>query len=51
MKLEGRFSYTGSSDYDLSNIEVSPSGVALFDTLTGIGGIDYMPYNGSTVTI
>jgi hypothetical protein len=51
MKLEGRFSYTGSSAYDLSNIEVSPNGLALFDAVTGVGGIDYMPYDGATVFI
>lgn len=44
------FSYTGSQDFDINNINLGPSQVALFDSLTGIGGIDFMPYDGSTVT-
>ena len=51
MKLEGRFSYSGSATYDLGSIDESPNGLALFDSLTGFGGIDYMPYDGATVTI
>ena len=51
MKLNGSFSYTGSSVYNLKGIEESPNGLALFDTLTGVGGIDYMPYHGSTVKV
>lgn len=44
------FSYTGSSNFDIDNINLGPSQVALFDSLTGIGGIDFMPYDGATVT-
>lgn len=51
MKLEGRFSYTGSSTYDLNGIEIAPNGLALFDAITGVGGVDYMPYDGATVSI
>ena len=51
MKAEQRFSYTGSTNFDLNNIELSPTGLALFDTKTGVGGVDYMPYDGATVTI
>jgi len=51
MKAEQRYSFTGSSNFDLNNIELSPTGLALFDTKTGVGGVDYMPYDGATVTI
>jgi len=51
MRTDQGFSYTGSSDYDFNNVELNENQVALFDTVTGIGGIDYMPYDGSTVTV
>lgn len=51
MKLGGRFSYTGSASYDIKNVEIAPDGLALFDAMTGVGGIDYMPYDGATVFI
>jgi hypothetical protein len=51
MKSDQSFNYTGSSNIELNNIELGESKVALFDTFTGIGGIDYMPYDGSTVTV
>jgi hypothetical protein len=51
MKTNQKFSYTGSTIYDLDNIFLNDTGVALFDSLSGIGGIDYMPYNGSKVTV
>jgi hypothetical protein len=51
MKTDQKFSYTGSSIYNLDNIFLKDTSVALFDSLSGIGGIDYMPYNGSTVTV
>ena len=51
MKTNQKFSYTGSTIYDLDNIFLNDTGVALFDSLSGIGGIDYMPYNGSKITV
>lgn len=45
------FQYTGSSNFDIDNIDLGPSQVALFDSLTGIGGIDFMPYDGATVKV
>jgi hypothetical protein len=45
------FSYTGSDEYSLSDIQLSDLGVSLYDTLTGVGGDGYMPYDGSTVTV
>ena len=46
-----RYSFTGSSDYDFNNIDIPDNGIALFDTKSGIGGIDYMPADGDTVTV
>jgi len=51
MNTEQGFSYTGSSDYLLNNVPLGPTEIALFDTLTGFGGIDYIPYDGATVTL
>ena len=51
MKTEQSFSYTGSSTYTLNNVSVSENSVSLFDELTGFGGVDYVPYHGSTVTV
>jgi len=50
-KTKQAFSYTGSSTYTIDNVVLSSSAIALFDTSTGIGGVDYIPYNGSTVTV
>lgn len=46
-----RFKYTGSANFNLDNIEIPENGVALFDSLSGVGGIDWMPYDGATVTV
>jgi hypothetical protein len=51
MQANQRFSYTGSSTYSLENVQLQNGGVALFDARTGIGGIDYMPADGDTVTV
>ena len=50
-KTKQAFSYTGSLTYTIDNVVLSSSAIALFDTSTGIGGVDYIPYNGSTVTV
>ena len=46
MNLNQAFSYTGSSEFNLPNIGIPSNGIALFDSRTGIGGIDYMPSDG-----
>jgi hypothetical protein len=51
MNLNQAFSYTGSSEYKLPNIGIPSNGIALFDSRTGIGGVDYMPADGDTVTV
>lgn len=51
MNINQGFSYTGSSEYNFSNVSIQSNGVALFDSLTGIGGIDYVPADGDTVTM
>ena len=51
MNLNQAFSYTGSSEFNLPNIGIPSNGIALFDSRTGIGGIDYMPSDGDTVTV
>jgi hypothetical protein len=45
------FDYTGSSTYEIDNVVISNNNIAIFDQLTGVGGVDYMPYDGSTVTV
>lgn len=40
-----------SNLYEYINIEYKSDGVALFDALTGFGGIDYYPYDGATVKV
>jgi hypothetical protein len=50
-KTKQSFSYTGSSTYTIDNVVLSGGAIALFDTSTGIGGVGYVPYNGSTVTV
>lgn len=51
MILNQKYSFTGSTDYNFNNIGIPTNGIALFDTRSGIGGIDYMPANGDTVTV
>jgi hypothetical protein len=50
-KTKQSFSYTGSSTYTIDNVVLSGGAIALFDTSTGIGGVGYVPYNGSVVTV
>jgi len=51
MMTKQSFEYTGSDVYDIDNVVISNNNIAVFDALTGVGGVDYIPYNGSTVTI
>jgi hypothetical protein len=51
MNTNQSFEYTGSSQYDINNVILSNASIALFDTLTGVGGVDFMPSNGSVVTV
>lgn len=51
MNLNQGFSYTGSDEYNLPNINLPDNGIALFDSRSGIGGVDYMPANGDDVTV
>jgi len=51
MKTNQSFEYTGSDQYDINNVILGDNAIVLFDSLTGVGGIDYMPYNGSMVTV
>ncbi len=51
MMTKQSFEYTGSNVYDIDNVVISNNNIAIFDQLTGVGGVDYMPYNGSTVTV
>jgi hypothetical protein len=43
--------FTGSSNYEFNHIDITENGIALFDTRTGVGGVDYMPADGDTVTV
>ncbi len=51
MKLSQSYQYTGSSEFTFDNVLLGPTGIALFDKRTGIGGVDFIPYHGSTVTL
>ena len=51
MKLSQSYQYTGSSEFTFENVLLGPTGIALFDQRTGIGGVDFIPYHGSTVTV
>ena len=51
MKLSQSYQYTGSSEFTFNNVLLGPTGIALFDKRTGIGGVDFIPYHGSTVTL
>ena len=51
-KVNQRFSYTGSSDYEINNVILDDkSGVSYINTLTGVGGVGPIPYDGATVTV
>jgi hypothetical protein len=45
------FSYTGSLNYDVNNIELDPNGVSLLRTARGVQGVDFVPFEGSTVSV
>lgn len=51
MMTKQSFEYTGSNVYNIDNVVISNNNIAIFDQLTGVGGVDYMPYDGSTVTV
>ena len=51
MNINQGFSYTGSSEYKFTNAYIPKNGIALFDSETGIGGLDYMPGDGDIVTV
>ena len=51
MNTSQGFSSTGSSGLEFDNVNINDNGLSLFDSLTGIGGVDFMPADGSTVKI
>ena len=51
MNTNQGFRYTGSTSYDFANVDINDNGLSLFDSLTGIGGIDFMPYDGTSVDL
>jgi hypothetical protein len=51
MKLKQSYEYTGSGEFTYDNVLLSSNGIALFDKVTGLGGIGYVPYDGSTVIV
>lgn len=51
MNTNQGFTFTGSDTYNFDNVTNNPVGIALYDAITGYGGIDYMPYDGSTVIV
>lgn len=51
MNTSQGFSSTGGSELEFDNVNINDNGLSLFDSLTGIGGIDFMPADGSTVSI
>jgi len=51
MTTDQFFGYTNSDSYEFNNVRIKDDGVSLFDSLTGIGGIDYIPNDGDTVSI
>jgi len=51
MQSNQSFSPDGVTYYQIDRINLSDSGVSLFDSRNGIGGVDYMPADGDTVYI
>ena len=51
MILNQKYSYDGSDEFDISQIQFSESGIALFNTQTGFGGVDYIPNDGDEVAV
>jgi len=41
----------GDNEYNFNNIVIPKNGIALFDSNTGIGGENYFPADGDTVTV
>lgn len=51
MNTRQSFEYTGSEEFDINGVEMSTTGISLFDAETGYGGVGYMPYDGATVYV
>lgn len=51
MILNQKYSYDGSDEFDVSQIQFNENGVALFNVETGFGGVDYIPNDGDTVAV
>ena len=51
MILNQKYSYDGSDVFDVSQIQFNDSGIALFNTQTGFGGVDYIPNDGDEVAV
>jgi hypothetical protein len=50
MRITNGFEVDGNL-YEYKNLEQRANGVALFDPLTGFGGIDFYPFDGATVKV
>jgi hypothetical protein len=51
MILNQKYSYDEGDEFDISQIQFSESGIALFNTQTGFGGVGYIPNDGDVVAV
>jgi hypothetical protein len=51
MNTNQSFQYTGSSEFKINGVSLEANEIALFNELTGEGGIGYIPYDGATVSV
>jgi hypothetical protein len=51
MILNQKFSYNEGDEFDISQIQFNESGIALFNTQTGFGGVGYIPNDGDEVVV
>lgn len=51
MILNQKYSYDEGDEFDISQIQFNESGIALFNTQTGFGGVGYIPNDGDEVVV
>ena len=51
MNTNQSFQYTGSSEFKINGVSIEANEIALFDELTGEGGVGYIPYDGATISV
>jgi hypothetical protein len=51
MNANQSFQYTGSLEFSINGVSIEANEIALFNQVTGEGGVGYIPYDGAAINV